>query len=144
MWPENQIDHLHNNANCILYCNPFFYCRLASNTNQSRNIQPSAWKVNLCRGYCSNLPSHTRVTLPALSPTMEAGTIVSWEKKEGDKLNEGMKFSLLHDYYCIFRTLKKCPWHCHIVSMHITQWRRSVKWTQHGKKTEIDKIKRKV
>ena len=41
------------------------------------------------RGYCSNLPSHSRVTLPALSPTMEAGTIVSWEKKEGDKLNEG-------------------------------------------------------
>lgn len=27
--------------------------------------------------------------LPALSPTMELGTIVSWEKKEGDKLNEG-------------------------------------------------------
>ena len=35
------------------------------------------------------LPSHTKVTLPALSPTMELGTIVSWEKKEGDKLNEG-------------------------------------------------------
>lgn len=30
-----------------------------------------------------------KVTLPALSPTMELGTIVSWEKKEGDKLNEG-------------------------------------------------------
>lgn len=27
--------------------------------------------------------------LPALSPTMELGTIISWEKKEGDKLNEG-------------------------------------------------------
>ncbi|XP_054722875.1 dihydrolipoyllysine-residue acetyltransferase component of pyruvate dehydrogenase complex, mitochondrial-like [Uloborus diversus] len=35
------------------------------------------------------LPSHHRVPLPALSPTMEMGTIVSWEKKEGDKLNEG-------------------------------------------------------
>lgn len=35
------------------------------------------------------LPSHHRVPLPALSPTMEMGTIISWEKKEGDKLNEG-------------------------------------------------------
>lgn len=35
------------------------------------------------------LPAHSKVTLPALSPTMELGTIVSWEKKEGDKLNEG-------------------------------------------------------
>lgn len=37
----------------------------------------------------SGLPTHHRVPLPALSPTMEMGTIVSWEKKEGDKLNEG-------------------------------------------------------
>lgn len=36
-----------------------------------------------------SLPPHHRVPLPALSPTMEMGTIVSWEKKEGDKLNEG-------------------------------------------------------
>ncbi|XP_065574509.1 dihydrolipoyllysine-residue acetyltransferase component of pyruvate dehydrogenase complex-like [Artemia franciscana] len=34
-------------------------------------------------------PEHVRIPLPALSPTMETGTIVSWEKKEGDKLNEG-------------------------------------------------------
>lgn len=37
----------------------------------------------------SNLPSHIKVTLPALSPTMEMGTIVSWEKQEGDRLSEG-------------------------------------------------------
>ncbi|GAB6024285.1 hypothetical protein CHUAL_008977 [Chamberlinius hualienensis] len=36
-----------------------------------------------------NVPSHKRVPLPALSPTMERGSIVSWEKKEGDRLNEG-------------------------------------------------------
>lgn len=66
-----------------------FYCRLTSNLCQNRKVQPSVWKASLTRGYCSNLPSHTRVTLPALSPTMEAGTIVNWEKKEGDKLNEG-------------------------------------------------------
>lgn len=48
----------------------------------------SLWSTNFVRAY-SSLPSHIRVTLPALSPTMEQGTIVSWEKKEGDKLNEG-------------------------------------------------------
>ncbi|XP_023229512.1 dihydrolipoyllysine-residue acetyltransferase component of pyruvate dehydrogenase complex, mitochondrial-like [Centruroides sculpturatus] len=37
----------------------------------------------------ADLPPHHKVSLPALSPTMEMGTIVSWEKKEGDKLNEG-------------------------------------------------------
>lgn len=50
--------------------------------------QPAVWRVALFRGY-ADLPDHTRVLLPALSPTMELGTIVSWEKKEGDKLNEG-------------------------------------------------------
>lgn len=49
----------------------------------------SVWQVNFVRGYCSNYPAHNKVLLPALSPTMEMGTIVSWEKKEGDKLNEG-------------------------------------------------------
>merc|ERR1719435_925516 len=37
----------------------------------------------------SFLPQHIRVALPALSPTMELGTIVSWEKKEGDQVSEG-------------------------------------------------------
>ncbi|KAK6029572.1 pyruvate dehydrogenase complex dihydrolipoamide acetyltransferase [Ostertagia ostertagi] len=40
----------------------------------------------LCSG---NLPSHKRVALPALSPTMEMGTVISWQKKEGDQLSEG-------------------------------------------------------
>lgn len=35
------------------------------------------------------LPPHTKVKLPALSPTMEMGTIVSWDKQEGDELGEG-------------------------------------------------------
>ena len=29
------------------------------------------------------------VKLPALSPTMETGTIVSWEKKVGDEVEQG-------------------------------------------------------
>jgi len=42
------------------------------------------------RMYASGtLPPHKRVELPALSPTMESGTLISWEKQEGDKLNEG-------------------------------------------------------
>ncbi|XP_018421669.1 PREDICTED: dihydrolipoyllysine-residue acetyltransferase component of pyruvate dehydrogenase complex, mitochondrial [Nanorana parkeri] len=34
-------------------------------------------------------PPHQRVPLPALSPTMQMGTIARWEKKEGDKISEG-------------------------------------------------------
>ncbi|KAK6024630.1 pyruvate dehydrogenase complex dihydrolipoamide acetyltransferase [Ostertagia ostertagi] len=42
------------------------------------------------RPFCSgNLPPHKRIALPALSPTMENGNIVSWQKKEGDQLGEG-------------------------------------------------------
>ena len=37
----------------------------------------------------ASLPSHSKVVLPALSPTMERGTIVRWTKTEGDKLSEG-------------------------------------------------------
>merc|ERR1740123_2485232 len=37
----------------------------------------------------SDLPPHEVVKLPALSPTMEQGTIVTWEKKVGDQLSEG-------------------------------------------------------
>uniref|UniRef100_A0A182J8Z0 Dihydrolipoamide acetyltransferase component of pyruvate dehydrogenase complex n=1 Tax=Anopheles atroparvus TaxID=41427 RepID=A0A182J8Z0_ANOAO len=55
----------------------------------SNNLQSVSWRVNFVRGYCSGFPAHSKVLLPALSPTMELGTIVSWEKKEGDKLNEG-------------------------------------------------------
>ena len=37
----------------------------------------------------SDYPDHFKIALPALSPTMEMGTIVSWAKKEGDELNDG-------------------------------------------------------
>ncbi|XP_018547761.1 dihydrolipoyllysine-residue acetyltransferase component of pyruvate dehydrogenase complex, mitochondrial [Lates calcarifer] len=36
-----------------------------------------------------SLPPHQKVELPALSPTMQTGTISRWEKKEGDKIGEG-------------------------------------------------------
>lgn len=74
---------------CISYeCTKRVHSQRFAKESQ-KTIQPAVWSVNYVRGYCSNLPAHTRVTLPALSPTMELGTIVSWEKKEGDKLNEG-------------------------------------------------------
>uniref|UniRef100_A0A2K6LJF3 Acetyltransferase component of pyruvate dehydrogenase complex n=1 Tax=Rhinopithecus bieti TaxID=61621 RepID=A0A2K6LJF3_RHIBE len=38
---------------------------------------------------CYSVPLHQKVPLPSLSPTMQAGTIAHWEKKEGDKINEG-------------------------------------------------------
>lgn len=37
----------------------------------------------------SDYPSHYRIDMPALSPTMEAGTIISWSVSEGDELGEG-------------------------------------------------------
>uniref|UniRef100_A0A7I5EBZ2 Acetyltransferase component of pyruvate dehydrogenase complex n=1 Tax=Haemonchus contortus TaxID=6289 RepID=A0A7I5EBZ2_HAECO len=42
------------------------------------------------RSFCSGkLPPHKRIALPALSPTMETGNVVSWQKKEGEQLGEG-------------------------------------------------------
>ncbi|KAL8558132.1 hypothetical protein ACOMHN_021450 [Nucella lapillus] len=41
------------------------------------------------RFYSSDLPAHYKITLPALSPTMETGTIINWQKKEGDRVSEG-------------------------------------------------------
>ncbi|XP_053982499.1 dihydrolipoyllysine-residue acetyltransferase component of pyruvate dehydrogenase complex, mitochondrial isoform X2 [Hylaeus volcanicus] len=50
-------------------------------------LTATPWKQQ--QRFYADLPDHVRVQLPALSPTMETGTIVSWQKKEGDKLNEG-------------------------------------------------------
>ena len=37
----------------------------------------------------ASLPEHEVINLPALSPTMEQGTIASWAKQEGDHILEG-------------------------------------------------------
>ncbi|KAK9709015.1 Biotin-requiring enzyme [Popillia japonica] len=67
-------------------------CVRRRNHNRShlltRSSKPIQWQPNLVRFY-ADLPSHIKVPLPALSPTMEEGTLVSWAKKEGDKLNDG-------------------------------------------------------
>ncbi|KAI8439539.1 hypothetical protein MSG28_013286 [Choristoneura fumiferana] len=61
--------------------------KLLSSSYIKKVVAAPQWAPQL-RQY-SSLPSHSKVNLPALSPTMESGSIVSWEKKEGDKLNEG-------------------------------------------------------
>ena len=35
------------------------------------------------------MPEHSLIRLPALSPTMEQGTLARWVKKEGDQITEG-------------------------------------------------------
>lgn len=37
----------------------------------------------------SAFPSHTVISMPALSPTMQAGNIGAWQKKPGDSLAPG-------------------------------------------------------
>ena len=36
-----------------------------------------------------SLPSYSKIVLPALSPTMETGTIVKWQVNEGDRFEPG-------------------------------------------------------
>jgi len=59
-----------------------------------RSWKPVAAGIVSKRHY-SSLPSHEKVLLPNLSPTMEAGTIVSWEKEEGDRIEEGEVLALI-------------------------------------------------
>lgn len=74
----------------MMMMNLFNYFRSVQRTTLATPKTAVVKPWGFVRGY-SSLPSHSRVTLPALSPTMELGTIVSWEKKEGDKLNEGKR-----------------------------------------------------
>lgn len=45
--------------------------------------------VRPCSRAMASLPEHTRLLMPALSPTMETGTIASWSKKEGEEVESG-------------------------------------------------------
>ncbi|KAK3524326.1 hypothetical protein QTP70_028061 [Hemibagrus guttatus] len=55
---------------------------------RTRALQTQKVAFSQSKRACS-LPPHQKVELPALSPTMQLGTIARWEKKEGDKINEG-------------------------------------------------------
>lgn len=87
----------HRPNNCVIrhitgvHCNRtvHFLCRYRSLVNDRCQL-PSVFNTRCNkRFYSDDLPNHNKVLLPALSPTMESGTIVNWAKKEGDKLNEG-------------------------------------------------------
>lgn len=49
------------------------------------HLSITPWKQQL--RFYADYPIHVKVQLPALSPTMETGTIVSWLKKEGNMDN---------------------------------------------------------
>jgi len=66
---------------------PIYSRNIMTNNVGSRPLA-NAWS-NLRFMSSSDLPPHEVVKLPALSPTMEQGTIVTWEKKVGDQLSEG-------------------------------------------------------
>lgn len=53
--------------------------------------RPSAFnlKCTFVRSLSSSLPDHKLITMPALSPTMEVGTIQEWKKKEGEAIEDG-------------------------------------------------------
>ncbi|XP_022822762.1 dihydrolipoyllysine-residue acetyltransferase component of pyruvate dehydrogenase complex, mitochondrial isoform X4 [Spodoptera litura] len=60
--------------------------RVLSAQNKRVSAAPQ-WTIQI--RYYADLPSHSKVNLPALSPTMESGSIINWQKKEGEKLSEG-------------------------------------------------------
>ncbi|KAH8763920.1 2-oxoacid dehydrogenases acyltransferase-domain-containing protein [Hyaloscypha sp. PMI_1271] len=55
-----------------------------------RRALPSSLSFQFARCYASKpFPPHTVVTMPALSPTMTAGNIGTWQKKVGDAISPG-------------------------------------------------------
>lgn len=66
--------------------------RCQSSIHWRTGRRPSVKNVGY-RFYATDFPSHIKVSLPALSPTMESGTIINWSKKEGERLNEGDKLA---------------------------------------------------
>jgi len=61
----------------------------SSNQNQRILLRQSTTTQRSQVRHMADLPTHIKVALPALSPTMEMGTIVNWEKKVGDQVSEG-------------------------------------------------------
>lgn len=49
-------------------------------------MSANRWKILRA---LSSLPDHKVIRMPALSPTMEVGTIQEWKKKVGDEIEGG-------------------------------------------------------
>lgn len=58
--------------------------------NNKYNVRSFSFQAfNTQKKFFSSYPSHKVVPMPALSPTMESGSIVKWCVKEGDKFEAG-------------------------------------------------------
>ncbi|CAF0960698.1 unnamed protein product [Brachionus calyciflorus] len=55
----------------------------------SSKFMPLNLNCTIQKRTLASLPNHTKIVLPALSPTMEQGTLAKWAKKEGDHVLEG-------------------------------------------------------
>eukprot|EP01041_Mallomonas_annulata_P001287 gene1287-2485_t len=73
-------------SSTLLQQRNFISCRpsISSSVNITKNVQMYQNKKSL-----STLPSHILVPMPALSPTMESGSIAKWLMKEGEKFQPG-------------------------------------------------------
>uniref|UniRef100_A0A8C7L1P6 Acetyltransferase component of pyruvate dehydrogenase complex n=1 Tax=Oncorhynchus kisutch TaxID=8019 RepID=A0A8C7L1P6_ONCKI len=63
--------------------------KLAASSASSAAVPPPVAALPPAPSPGSSLPTHMKVCLPALSPTMTMGTVQRWEKKVGEKLSEG-------------------------------------------------------
>lgn len=52
-------------------------------------FRPIALNRLRAKNFVTAFPPHTVVTMPALSPTMTAGNIGTWQKKAGDSIAPG-------------------------------------------------------
>ncbi|CEG46177.1 pyruvate dehydrogenase complex dihydrolipoamide acetyltransferase [Plasmopara halstedii] len=57
--------------------------------HNKRKTLPDCPSYKKCVATFGSLPDHEVVGLPALSPTMEMGTIAKWNKQEGDPISAG-------------------------------------------------------
>ncbi|XP_059158007.1 dihydrolipoyllysine-residue acetyltransferase component of pyruvate dehydrogenase complex, mitochondrial-like [Physella acuta] len=95
--PRTTSQGLASSSSCVCSSsNSFQHCNLIKRSKTSLfslqdGVTNSHGEYKSSRRYYSsgNYPKHVKIVLPALSPTMESGTIVSWQKKEGDKVSEG-------------------------------------------------------
>ncbi|XP_047144482.1 dihydrolipoyllysine-residue acetyltransferase component of pyruvate dehydrogenase complex, mitochondrial isoform X1 [Hydra vulgaris] len=88
---QNSNSNFELSRNICSSASPFSHKRLFTSCweNQGRLND-----MSIKRNYAT-MPPHEKVLLPNLSPTMTTGTIVSWEKKVGDKINEGDVLALI-------------------------------------------------
>lgn len=64
-------------------------CLKQFDSNLRGNIVSNPLYYGFAQRWASNYPKHEIVGMPSLSPTMEAGTIASWNLKEGDSFGAG-------------------------------------------------------